>query len=296
MLQILFMYALSTFPLTSALLYYTQPLFLLGTRMTIAGLLLLSYSALRKRFLVNRDHMWLYGQIILFAIFIPYCLRYWGLQHAPAQRAYLLYNLGPVVTYLMTIFLAIEIMNWKKSVAIVLSMIGFIFYIDAPLNAYLYPSFGLPEIALILSVICFSYGWIVIRKLITQLHYSATMVNGIAMLGGGSLGLCATALFETYPLVTDTIQFMVGLIALILISNCYVHNLYASLLKSYSLTFLQLGSLLAPLMSRSVYIALGHEQLTSAFCVSILLIITGFLIYYWQDRKQESVTTESVKA
>lgn len=290
MFFLLILYTLNTFPLTAAILPYTKPLVLLGLRMSIAGILLLGYIMLRKKMYQNKDHYSFYIKIIVFAVFLPYILRYYGLQHAATPRAYLLYNLGPVITYLVAPYWTQEEITWQRTGALILSFIGMILFLGNPLTAYCATPLVFADFALLASTISFCYGWAVMRNLIVNLNYAPALANGIAMFGGGILGLLAALCIETPPYVYNLTYFIVILTGIILISNVIAHNLYATLLHTYSLTLIQLGYWLSPIIAHVGQALFLQHTLSIYTCISGALICIGFIWMYKQESTLQVVS------
>lgn len=313
--QLIIMYSLSTASLTAALLHYTQPFFLLGLRMTLAGALLLGYLLVRNRSVLQtqlaKQHSLLYAQIILFTVFIPYALRFYGLSHAAHYiSGYtpiwtpLIYNLGPVITFFLTAIFGIERMSWQRAAALGVSFVGLLLCLDIPLSYYLstfsfsslsfagQTFFCLPECALLFSLISFSYGWIIMRKLVVDLSYNPLLVNGIAMFGGGVMALLAAFYLEPAPYISNYSLVIPLLIATIILSNIVGHSLYASLLTSYSLTLLQLGYWLIPAVSKIVSLVWGAAQAQNSSALSDLaaavLLFAGFALLYKTEQKSSA--------
>jgi len=308
--QLIIMYSLSTASLTAALLHYTQPFFFLGLRMTLAGALLLGYLLVRNRSVLQtqlaKQHSLLYAQIILFTVFIPYALRFYGLSHAAHYiSGYtpiwtpLIYNLGPVITFFLTAIFGIERMSWQRAGAMGISFVGLLLCLDIPLSYYLstfsstgQTFFGLPECALLLSLISFSYGWIIMRKFVVDLSHNPLLVNGIAMFGGGVMALLAAFYLEPTPYISNYSLVIPLLIATIILSNIVGHSLYASLLTSYSLTLLQLGYWLIPAVSKIVSLVWGATQAQNSSALSDLaaavLLFAGFAFLYKTEQKSSA--------
>lgn len=295
-LLLIILYCISTFSLTSTLLQYTQPFFLLSSRMIISGILLLLYACARNAIQLDKKHLSLFVHAAIFAIFLPYALRYYGLLYASAPRSYLLYNLGPIITYLLTHFFGIEKITWQRSTTITVSFIGLLLMLNQPLTHVMSTPWGLPELALILSITSFCYGWIAIRTLIIHLNYHPALINGITMLGGGMLSLGATVTLETSPYITNISGFIALLPIVIVVSNLMGHTLYAYLLNYYSLTLLQLGYWLIPAGS-----ALGHmfyeHTIPDIYTLSaITLLFTGFVLAYQQEKTHSAIKVSISKA
>lgn len=282
MVEIMALCALSTFSLTKNLLQYTQPFFLIGVRMTLAGgiLLALYYYFSKKRAVPIKDYNYFF-QIIFFALYIPYFLRYYGLLHCSASRAFILYNLGPLVTYLGTAFFGIEKITIKKTIALFISYCGLLFIAPTFFDKELFAQpLTLADGALLASIVSFSYGWIVIRKLIVNNNYSTFYVNGITMFGAGLMAFITTFFMEQPPYITEVVPFIMLVLVIVVISNILCHTWYALLLKKYSLTLLALGSFFTPLVAKLYAIVFLHEPFSLHFYNALFFITAGFLLFY----------------
>lgn len=290
MFLLILLAGISTFSLTSTLLTYTQPFFLLSSRMGLASILLLLYAYFKKELTLNKKHIYEYSQLIIFAIFLPYALRYYGLKTINnTQLALFVYNLGPVSTYLLTHLLGIEFATKKKSLALALCLTGLIVSgaLVLPtlslqtLSLAIPSTMGLPELAIILSLFSFSYGWIVMRKCIIDYAYKPATINGIAMLGGGIIALIASLWLEQAPYVTNISSYIPLLALVIIISNLIAYNLYAYAITRYSLTFIQICYWFA-IMTKS--------DCSNLFSIlGTLIFLFGLLIFYAQEKEGKQI-------
>lgn len=287
MISVVLLHALSTFSLTKMLLQHTQPFFLIGIRMSIAGIILFGYCFFyQKKFKIPQRHIFYFIQIILFALYFPYILRYYGLLYCPESRAFMLYNSGPLITYFCVLFFAIEKFNARKMSLLCISY-GAILLISPMVlrqQSLALTSFGLPDFALLCSVISFSYGWLLIRKLITELHYHPFLINSITMTCGGLLALFTSLSIEKTPFVTEFFPFVTLISVIILVSNIVCHNWYALLLKKYSQTFIVLGSLLCPFFT-TFYGALFNKAISWHYYCAFLIINISLFLYYREEKK-----------
>ncbi len=293
MISLMALHALTTFSVTKMLLQYTQPFFLLGIRMSIAGTILLGYYTFfaRQKFQIQKKHIIYFVQIVLFALYIPYALRYYGLIYCPESRVFLLYNTGPLITYLCVLFFAVERFNLRKMVVLCISYAA-LFLISPNMlqqKPFLMASFGLPDCALLCSVISFSYGWFLIRKLITEFAYTPFMINGISMTCGGILALVTSLCVETSPYITQALPFILPLAVLILISNIVCHNWYTVLVKKYSQTFVVLGSMLCPFFNAFYTAFLYNEMLSWHYFCGFFVTLMCLFVYYCEERMLFSV-------
>src|SRR5690348_10166314 len=102
MILIVLLYALfgASFPIMKVLVGYTTHAFLVGCRMTMAGLILLGYQYFhpKQEFRFSRKHLFLYAQITFFGVYITYMLRFWALHYLSASKTSFLFNLSPFMS------------------------------------------------------------------------------------------------------------------------------------------------------------------------------------------------------
>lgn len=298
MIKIIFLYALfaSTFSLGKELLYYGPPIFSVGARMTVAGLILLLYQYFfaDHSFKFKRKHLKYYVQGTLFAIYFHYILRFLGLRYMASYKASLLYNFGPFVSFVLAHFLIGEKVTYKKVLGLIIGFIGLL-----PVLIQHEPSEDLfsvisfiswPELAIIASVSCSSYGWIILHKLIDDKDYAPAMINGITMFAGGILALFTSFAVEYNQPVVDWYKYLGILSIIVIVSNFIGHNLYGSLLKVYKPTFLSFASFLTPLFAAFYgWLFLG-EMITWQFYVSAILVFCGLGLFYMDQLKEQYET------
>lgn len=287
MVLIVLLYALlaGTFHLGKFLLSYSQPIFIVGIRMSISGALLLAYHYIANKasLSIKREHFKPFLQATLLTIYIPYLLRYWGLNYLPASKACLLYNLGPFVTYFFSYLLSKEKVTAKKTLGLCIGFIGLLPIIFTS-SGHITLNHGMsifPELGILTAVTSMSYGWLIIHKLINKDNYSPSMTNGIIMFIGGSLALITSFLLEdpaTY--VSDPIPFIIILAIIIIVSNLICHNLYGALLKKYSPTMLSFTSFLSPVFAALYGWLFMHEVLPLHFYGSAIIIFIGLWLFY----------------
>ena len=303
MIKIVVLYALfaSTFSLGKVLLNYAPPIFIVGIRMTIAGLILLAYQYLHKDtvFKFKKKHWKLYLQVILFTCYFPYILRFWGLRYMASSKASLIYTLGPFITYLFSYLIVKEKVTAKKIIGLVIGFIGLlpILIVPTPIEDIKggFGVFSWAEISIVLSISCLSYGWLIMHKLIKDKNYSPAMVNGISMFIGGIMALVTSFIFEPSATITDPLPFFGLLAVIILVSNLLCHNIYGNLLKKYSPTFLSFASFLTPLFAAFYGYIFLHEKISWDFVVSTACVILGLVIFYQGELHQNKLEQKAKK-
>ena len=304
MFIIVILYALfaSTFSLGKMILQYTQPFFLVGCRMTLAGIILIGYYNFfeKNKVTFNKELYWLYLQATLFIIYIPYTLRYWGLQHMPSAQAALLYNLGPFISYIIACLFYEEVVSLQKVCGLIIGFGGIVLLLSTN-NSQFSQEIGfmsLPQLAMVFSITSLSYGWIIMSKLLKSHNHPPALINGISMLCGGILGLTTAYFYEPNSLpITEYAPFITILITIIIISNLICHNLYASLLKRYTPTMLAYASFLSPCFTAFYGWLFLQETLSINFFIATCIIFAGLIIFYQHEiqanmRKQKKVILE----
>lgn len=297
MFLIVLLYALfgGTFSLGKILVGYAQPFFLVGIRMLSAGLLLLAYQYLRHRSsLLDLKKEWkLFLQAIVFTTYIPYFLRFWGLRYMSSSKASLLYSLSPFISYFFSYFISNEKVKLQKIIGLVVGFFGFLPFLtnSSTHDTNNFLGISWPELAIIVSVCSLSYGWIVIRKLVTENNYSAEMVNGISMACGGILALLTSLFFESYTPIDNPVNFLIILLVIIIVSNLLCHNLYANLLKEYSPTFMAFAGFLTPLFTALYGWIFFNEIISWHFITSCIFIFIGLAIFYHDEFKEKNTQT-----
>lgn len=280
MISVLLLHLLSTFSLSQALLAHLSPLLLMALRMLAGGALM--FGALAKRNMlvkIEKKHGLDFAQVIVFALLVPYYLRYWALS-VDSSTSYWYFS-GLFITYALSIIFAIEAFSILKTIVIALSYASLYAVLGFP-----HLSFGLPEGVMIASVISFTYGWIIIRRLIVEYAYEPLVVNGFTMFVAGIISASFCSVSEPLVISGDIMRCMILLIAIILISNVLVHTWYMALLKKYSLTFIQLCSFIIPCWQ----LVWKGDATIAQICASAVMVSCCALYYALERAKSKQQT------
>jgi len=279
----------ATFTISKILVQHANPIFVIGLRMIIAGTLLTGFAKIIKREKVTFDNttIWYILQIAIFGIFFPYVLRYWALSYLPVTKTALMYNLSPFAAFFFSYLFFGERATFRKWIGLTVGVLGILpVLIVTDQSDKLLPGVGFfswPELAMIVSVICFSYGWVIMKKLMHHSPISPAYVNGINMLIGGVLASATSLVLEPSCHIDNPVSFGLWLALIILITNIICYNLYASLLRKYSATLLSLAGLLAPVSAALTSWLYFGETLNWAMYLSGGLVIFGFLLFYSEE-------------
>lgn len=293
MLYVILLYALfaSVFTIAKTGLDYSQPLFFMGTRMALAGVILVGYQYFfdKKNFQIKKTDLTRIFKLAVFNIYLTNVCEFWGLKHLTSFKTCFIYSLSPFVSALLSYFIFSEKLNYKKWAGLLIGFLGFIPILlsqtatEEQTGHFLFLSWA--EIAVITAAVSSVYGWIVLSQLIKENGVSPIMANGLSMLIGGGMALVHSSFIEEWnPVpVMEWMPFAVCAFALIIISNLICYNLYGVLLKRYSATFMSFAGFTTPLFTALFgWICLG-EVVTWPFYVSAITVFSGLLLFYQQE-------------
>ncbi len=303
----------SCFTLGKAALDYIQPILFIGIRMTLGGLFLLGYQYFFNytKWRYHKKDRGLLLSIIIFHIYVAYVLEFWALQWMTSVKVCLLYNLSPFITAILSYFLISHRLTIKQCIGLLIGFTGFLPILMATTpseGATGYFSFiSVPEVMLVLSVVSCAYGWMIMRKLTVERGYSAIMINGIGMLGGGILAFITSLIIEGLPTIKSVmidksalglrvelasllgpfgaslIMLSIYTILLVLIANIIGYNLYSMLLKRYTPTFLSFAGFLTPLFAALFGWVLLNESITWHFFATMGMVFFGLYLFYQDE-------------
>lgn len=268
------------------------PLFVAGARIFGSGLILLSLYLSK-----HKNSVW--GQLrqLLRPSFFSYafCLYTfsaigfsWGMQYIDPVKACFLFVLSPFITALMLYFLHNEKLNKTKLLGLA---IGFASVIPIVLESNhghfnqvsWFMAFA-GYVVFAAAIISFSYGWILHKKLLQVVHVSSSLLTGMALTVGGAITLVINLLVDRKAIfcmqLTESFWWLLLLFAML---TAIGYNLYSSLLKRYSPTFISFAGFLEPafgMLYASLF--LGH-QISSISFFALLGLGCGLYLFYQEE-------------
>lgn len=289
MIQVVFLYFIlaGTFTFGKMLLSFVPPIFLIGIRMTFAGLCIVTANFIAgNKIAIKRSDVPFFFLMSFIHIFIPYVTEFVGLNQMSPSCAALIYNLAPCFTALFAYFIFNEVMNTKKWIGFSISFLGVLYMM--PLKEILcFNSMNFGYILMLISVISCSLAWNLVKLLVNR-GYSILQINGITMILGGIEALLFAHIFETSPAAgwyTHT-NFWLLFIGIIILSNFIYYNFYGYLLHRYSATLLSFIGFITPLFTSLYdYIFLGMSVGTE-FYIATIIVTYGIYIFYQEELHQ----------
>lgn len=296
---ILLLYALfaSVFTISKTGLEYTQPFFFVGSRMALAGIILLAYQYFsdKESFRFKKEHFWQLIRLAAFNIYLTNVFEFWGLKYLTSVKTCFIYSLSPFLSALFSYFIFSEKMTWKKWLGLGIGSAGLlpilITHTPSEESAGHFFMFSWAEIAVMGAAVCSVYGWILLRQLVKDGGYTPYMANGLSMLIGGAFSLAHSYAVEDWnPVpVQQFLPYFECVILLIVISNLVCYNLYGVLLKRFSATFMSFAGFTTSIFTALFgWIFLG-EVMTWPYYLSFAIIFPGLLIFYQEELQRDYV-------
>lgn len=294
MLLIVLEYAIlaATFTIAKQTLSFSPPFFLIMTRLSIAGSLLLLLAYLRGR--LSLCDIWrdrgLFVAAGLFHAFLAFVPEFWALQHLTSAKTSIIYGMTPFVAAILSYFLYAERLTLFQLLGMAIGALGLVPLIvlqadPAGLSAIW--RISLPELVLFGSMASACYAWFIVKKLMNK-GYSIPLINGVAMLVGGFLTLPTVLYAEPHAVaqVSSWPSFAGWLTVLILLSHFVSYNLYSWLLTRYSITFMTFCGFLCPLFSTLFGAQFLGELITWHYIFALLCITLGLTVFTSAERQK----------
>jgi drug/metabolite transporter (DMT)-like permease len=294
------LYALfaSLFGLSKATLNYSEPFFLIGSRMSVAGIIMITLQLIKQpkeiKEAISINSLKLLIPLGIINIYLTNITEILALVKIQSSKACLLYSLSPFLSAIISYFFLAEKLTRKKTLGLLIGLCGLgtsmpdeIMEIVSSQNFS--SIFSLGEMMILAAVVFSVCGWILLKKTVTSAHISIITANGVSMFIGGTL-----ALLHSYysgenwnPLpIKDINGFIINSILLLLISNLICYNLYGHLLKQYSATFMSFAGLITPLFASFFGWLFLNESITMSFVVSLALFSMGLFFFHQEETKK----------
>lgn len=290
MLWALFMYAVwsSLFSIGKSAALCSTPLFLTGSRMAIAGVLLTLFTFVfkKERFRFSGRQWFSLLMLSFFSVYLTNVLEFWALTKLPSAQVCFLYSLSPFFAALFSYLHFGEKVSGKKLIGLLIGIVGFL--PGALISLLQEESQLLPTLAMMLAAAATVYGWVLLRLIVKDQGLSSPTANGVSMLIGGTLALSHSYLIEPWLPVTPGLEitFLQLLSLMIIISNLLCYNLYGWLLRRYTATLLSFLGLLSPFFATLHGWLLLGEAPSWTMLASTCFILLGLWIVYSAELKQ----------
>ncbi len=294
---VLILYALfgSIFTIGNHSFEYAHPFFIVGSRMTLAGILLISFQLFRNPRSLKIDSYIAIRLILLafFNIFLTNVCEFWGLQYLTSGKTCLLYSFSPFISALLSYFILSETLSRTKWIGLIAGFLGFIPILmtqsSKEIAAGTFFFFSWPELSIIVAAGASVYGWILIRQLVKEKDMHPFSINAYSMIIGGLLSLgwsyyMENAFWSPLP-VSNYVGFLETTLAMLVISNFICYNLYGYLLKTYTATFMSFAGFTTPIFVVLFGWLFLDETAPWQFWFSLTAVFLSLYVFHREELK-----------
>ncbi len=288
LLFLLYFLVAISFVVAKIALQFSPPIFLIGFRMTLSGILMLAYLFLFKKdkLKIKLSDLNLFFKTSLFHIYLAFLLEFWALQYLSSLETNLIYSTTPFITLLLSRVLLKSQISTKKIIGAIMGFMGLLPIFFSQTNLYLNSTFAVlvPEIVMLFAVFSSAYAWFLVKELMNN-GYDLILINGISMLLSGIGALITSYFLEKEQLVMANWQLFYWVIALIFISNICMYNLYAWLLRTYPLTLISFLGFLSPIFGAFIGRVVLFEKISWHYFFSFIIMLLSLYIFYRDELK-----------
>jgi len=284
-----------TFINSSLMATNPYPFFVGMLRALGSSVILLSYSwfFLRKQTmqfsLTKRGWLLLLTYGVLIHAFVM-CGFSYSMQYADPVTVCFIVASGPFLTAIIQYFRGQEYLTYKKVIGLLVGFVGLIPILM--LSQHGGSDLLNPELKWwgnlisLLSMLVFSYGWIVLKQFLKEFSHPIQLINGIAMLVGGLIS--AVFVYFVHGLSVFSLKFSPDfpvLMTAFLASSLLTYMLYVYLLSRYSPTFISFAGFLEPAFGLFYGAAFMGYSVTGNALFALLILFSGLYIFYLEELK-----------
>jgi probable blue pigment (indigoidine) exporter len=278
---IFILYALlaATFTIAKTTLLYGSPLLVLTLRFVLGGgvLVLLAHAGRLIDWRRVCHDRWWFVATLLTHVYLAFLLEFWALSRLTSAKTSIVYASTPFIAALFSYVLYGERLAWRQVLGMIVGFCSLL-----PLVGFDGLSGGvtLADLVLFAAVVSASGAWFLVKKLMAQGHHLFA-INSLAMFGAGLLFVPTLFASDADAVcrVASWPHLAFWIAALVVLSQGIVYNLYAYLLRHYSITLVTLWGFTCPVFS-SVYGALFlGETLTWQAGCALAGISAGLWIF-----------------
>ncbi len=259
------------------------PSYAVGIRFLFGGLIFWIIMLIRREKLpLNKRALSIYLQFGLFNFGISYVLTYWGTQYVYSNLASILWASFPIITSVMAHFyLPSERLNKKKSISLLLGIIGTVLIISQSENLGGH-NVVIGVIVILLAVLVASWPNAYLKKYKNEVN--TFQLNAMSQSIGGIFLFTFAILTEPGPAMIWTKTNLFATAYLIVFGSVITFSLYYWLFSYLSLSQITYVAFFPPILAIIIgWIFLG-EQLSFLILFGASLIIFGALLVNYKRK------------
>jgi drug/metabolite transporter (DMT)-like permease len=257
-----------------------------GVRFALAGVLLLAYAAVRRRPLKTDRLLALILGLLPFAF--CYGLVYWGEQYIPSGLTAVLFGVMPLYTAILAAaLLHDEPLRARTILGVALALAGLSLAFAESLELGSEERAALGAAAVVLSPLGAAPGNIAIKRRAGGLD--AIVLNGWAMLVGGTLLLAASALSEDWGEAVWGVQAVGSILYLAVVGSAVAFVTLTVLLREMSAQASSFIALIIPFGALLFGSVFYDEAITGRAVAGAALVVAGLIAARGRVRAREPI-------
>ncbi|MFA5999164.1 MAG: DMT family transporter [Candidatus Babeliales bacterium] len=198
---------------------------------------------------------------------------------------------GPFLTAIIQYFRKEEYLTYKKIVGLLVGFLGLLPILMISEHAVAIGSktqslqwWG--NLVAFLSMLVFSYGWIVLKQFLKEFSHPIQLINGIAMLVGGLVSAVFVMFVHGFSMFSLSFSHdFPTLMMAFLASSLLTYMLYVYLLTKYSPTFISFAGFLEPAFGLFYGAVFMGYAVTGNALFALLVLFAGLYIFYLEELK-----------
>lgn len=272
---------------------YSTFSFLAAVRLIPAGIIFLFIDYLKHKKLKlptfkSRDFVLLMAYCA--TIFFVDATRLKGLSFIPSSNAALVSMMAPFIAVLLSWKFFGEHITRRKIGALCLGVIGVlplvISHMSLDNESFMAMIFGYSFI--LLATLGIIISGMFAKYFIAKRGYRLFTITGFVMIGGGSLGLINSLLYDVWaPVPLSNFSVSVPLICLLLVFHSLIaFPLYSYLVQKYPITLVSFAQCIMPFLTAVIAWFLTGETISYMFFASLCILVLSLYVFYQEELKE----------
>ena len=255
------------------------PLLFAGTRLVVAGALLLAWRWLSGAPLaIARAHWPLLGVVALFTMAATYAFLFWGMRYVPSGLAAIIHlSLLPVGLCAFGLAHGEERLSARQVAAVGLGLAGLAILFGPAAGAKGDPAELWGVAAIVASTLLYGWGSVLSRPLTRR--YPPALIAGWSVLLGGLVLIALSAAFEAVDwsvlAAFAAPQVLAGWLFLVLFGSLVAFTVYLRLLRDWGPVRAGMYALVSPVIAVALGAAVYGERLTPYQVAGGLLMLSA---------------------
>lgn len=263
------------------------PLFFVASRMLVSGIILAVYGWYKNLGWAKARHSIVpIGVTAFFLIFMAFAPAFIAISYVTSAKYSLVFSFAPFASAFFSFIHFKERLTSTKIIGFMLGISGiFILLVSGKGGgARSFLSVSWPDALLLLSAICYAYGFVLMKRFNLQHTIHPLVLNGSIMLIGGSLLMISSYIFDSFDAQIFRSPLSFALILTISVAlNIFIFVMRTMLLRTYSATLVTFFITVEPVYAAFYGWLFLSEKLHFIFFICAFIVMAGLYLFYRQE-------------